>query len=113
MGMSSKTARFQRTDGTHLGTPLGGTPASMDEFSRLEQFAKLQKAPPVKFKDLESLINTRITFNVLPMLVRVDYVRVTESSVLANVTVQFENKDLQFQAKDGVQKSVINLFGRV
>ena len=113
MGLSTKTARFQRTDGTHLGTPLGGTPASMDEFTRLEQFAKLQKAPPVKFKDLEALVNTRITFNVLPMLVRVDYVRVTESSVLANVTVQFENKDLQFQQKDGVQKSVINLFGRV
>ena len=113
MGLSSKTARFQRTDGTHLGTPLGGTPASMNEFSRLEQFAKLQKAPPVKFKDLEALVNTRITFNVLPMLVRVDYVRVTESSVLANVTVQFENKDLQFQAKEGVQRSVINLFGRV
>src|SRR6267154_206913 len=47
MGLSSKTARFQRTDGTHLGAPLGGTPASMDEFTRLEQFAKLQKAPPI------------------------------------------------------------------
>ena len=113
MGLSTKTARFQRTDGTHLGTPIGGTPASMNEFTRLEQFAKLQKAPPVKFKDLEALVNTRITFNVLPMLVRVDYVRVTESSVLANVTVQFENKDLQFQQKEGVQKSVVNLFGRV
>ncbi len=29
MGLSSKTARFQRTDGTHMGSPLGGTPASM------------------------------------------------------------------------------------
>ncbi len=113
MGLSTKTARFQRTDGTHLGTPLGGTPASMDEFTRLEQFAKLQKAPAVKFKDLEASINTRITFNILPMLVRVDYVRVTDTSVLANITVQFDNKDLQFQSKEGVQKSVINLFGRV
>ena len=113
MGLSTKTARFQRTDGTHLGTPLGGTPASMDQFTRLEQFAKLQKAPPVKFKDLEAAVNTRITFNVLPMLVRVDYVRVTETSVLANVTVQFDNRDLQFQSKEGVQKSVINLFGRI
>ena len=40
------------------------------------------------------------------MLVRVDYVRVTESSVIANITVQFENKDLQFQLKDGVDKAV-------
>jgi GWxTD domain-containing protein len=113
LGLSSKTDRFQRTDGTHLGTPLGGTPASMDEFTRLEQFAKLQKAPPVKFKDLEAVINTRITFNVLPMDVRVDYVRVTETTVVANITVQFENKDLQFQSKDGVEKSVIHLFGRI
>ena len=113
MGLSSKTARFQRTDGTHMGSPLGGTPASYDEFSRLEQFAKLQMAPKVKFKDLEAAVNTRITFNILPMQVRIDYVRVTDTSVLANITVQFQNKDLQFQAKDGVEKSVINLFGRV
>jgi GWxTD domain-containing protein len=113
MGLSSKTARFQRTDGTHMGSPLGGTPASYDEFTRLEQFAKLQMPPKVQFKDLEATINTRITFNILPMQVRIDYVRVTDSSVLVNVTVQFENRDLQFQAKDGVEKSVINLLGRV
>jgi hypothetical protein len=113
LGLSSKLDRFQRTDGTHLGTPLGGTPASMDEFSRLEQFAKLQRPPAVKFKDLEAIVNSRITFNVLPMEVRVDYIRVTESTVLANITIQFENKDLQFQAKDGVEKSVIHLLGRI
>ena len=113
LGLSSKTNRFNRTDGTHLGQAFGGTPASMGEFERLEQFAKLQKPPAIKFKDLEAAISSRITFNVLPMLVRVDYIRVTNSSVLANITVQFDNKDLQFQAKEGVQKSVVNLFGRV
>jgi len=113
MGLSTKLDRFQRTDGTHLGTPIGGTPASMDQFNRLEQYAKLQRPPAVKFKDLEAIVNSRVTFNVLPMLVRVDYVRVTESSVLANITVQFENKDLQFQQKDGLQKSNVNLLGRI
>ena len=47
------------------------------------------------------------------MQVRIDYVRVTESSVMANITIQFENRDLQFQKKDGVEKSLVNLFGRV
>jgi hypothetical protein len=32
---------------------------------------------------------------------------------MANITIQFENRDLQFQKKDGVEKSVVNLFGRV
>jgi hypothetical protein len=114
MGLSDKTARFNRTDGTHMGTPIGGVqPASYNQFDRLEQFAKLQQAPKVQFKDLEAAISTRITYNVLPMQVRIDYVRVTESSVLANITIQFENRDLQFQSKDGVQKSVVNLLGRV
>jgi GWxTD domain-containing protein len=113
MGISSKNDRFNNTDGTHLGQAFGGTPESMNEFSRLEQFAKLQKPPAVKFKDLEAAINTRITYNVLPMKARVDFVRVTNSAILTNITLQFENKDLQFQAKDGVQKAVVNILGRL
>ncbi len=113
MGLSDKTQRFQNTDGTHLGQSLSGQPVSYSEFERINQFAKLQAPPIIKFKDLEAAISSRITYNILPMNVRVDYVRVTESSVLANITVQFENRDLQFQMKDGVQKSVVNLFGRI
>ena len=45
MGMSTKTDRFNRTDGTHLGTGTSPLPASMNEFERLEQFAKLQSRP--------------------------------------------------------------------
>lgn len=114
MGMSNKTARFNRSDGTHLGTPVGGVlPASMGEFERLDQYTKLQHPPPIKFKDLEALVTTRITFNLLPMRVQTDFIRVTNASVLTNVTLQFENKDLEFQAKDGVQKAVVNVFGRI
>src|SRR5205085_8501900 len=61
MGMASKTDRFSNTDGTHLGSSFGGTPASMNEFERLERFAKLQKPPAVKFKDLEAAVNSKIT----------------------------------------------------
>ena len=114
MGMSSKTARFNRSDGTHLATPVGGVePASMNEFTRLENYTKLFKAPPVKFQDLEAKVNTRITFNLLPMDVMTDYIRVTNASVLTNVTVQFKNKDLQFHSKEGVQKAEVNIFGRI
>ena len=43
MGMASKTDRFNRTDGTHLGTGDSPLPQKMNQFERLEQFAKLQK----------------------------------------------------------------------
>src|SRR5437868_9249857 len=95
MGMASKTDRFSRTDGTRLGTSPMGETASMNQFTRLEQFAKLQKPPVVKFKDLEASVNSTIKFNILPIQVRADYFPLTESSVLTNITVQHENKDLQ------------------
>src|SRR5437899_1913422 len=113
MGMASKTDRFNRTDGTHLGQSFGGTPASMNEFERLERFSKLQKPPVVKFKDLEAAVSSHITFNLLPVKVQADYIKVTNSSVLTNVTIQMQNKDLQFQLKDGVQKAVVNIYARI
>ncbi len=113
MGMSDKTDRFNRTDGTHLGVPFGGETQSMNEFNRIEQFAKLQRPPAIKFKDLEAAITSRISFNVLPMKVQVDYFPVTDASVLTYVTVQFDNKDLQFQSKDGVQKAAVEILGRM
>src|SRR5512138_3755851 len=70
MGMASKNDRFNRTDGTHLGIGNNPTSERMSQFSRLEQFAKLQKPPAVKFKDLEAAVSSTIRFNTLPMRVR-------------------------------------------
>src|SRR5258708_5763825 len=113
MGMSSKTDRFNRSDGTHLGASLGGTPASMGQFERLELFAKAQKPPPVKFKDLEAVVESKITYNLLPFQTRTDFIKITNDTVLAAVTVQLTNKDMTFQNKEGVQHAAINIFGRV
>jgi len=113
LGLSDKTQRFQNTDGTHLGQAFGGQPESMNEFSRLEQYAKLQKPPEVKFKDLEAEVNSRITYNILPAKIRVDYFPITDASVLTYITLQFDNKDLQFVSKEGVQKASVNIFGRI
>jgi GWxTD domain-containing protein len=113
LGLSSKTQRFNNTDGTHLGQAFGGTPESMNEFTRLEQFAKLQAAPQVKFKDLEAEITSKITYNILPMKVRLDYFPVTDATVMTHVTVQFANKDLQFTSKEGMQRATVNIFGRI
>jgi GWxTD domain-containing protein len=113
MGMSDKTQRFERTDGTHLGTGNQPLPESMNEFTRLEQYAKLQAPPPIKFKDLDAVVSSNIHYNTLPMRVRADYIRVTDATVLTNVTVQFKNSDLNYATKDKISKATINLYGRV
>ena len=113
IGTCSKTDRFNRTDGTHLGTGSQALPESMNEFSRLERLAKLQAPPPVKFKDLEAAVNSSIKYNLLPMKVRADFIPVTGSSVLSNITIQFERKDLQFRQKGGVSEASVNIYARI
>jgi len=113
MGMSSKTDRFNRTDGTHLGVPFGAETEKMNEFNRLEQFAKLQRPPAIKFHDLETAVNSKISYNMLPAKYRVDFFPLTDASVLTSVTLQFENKDLQFRNKEGVQEASVNIFCKV
>ncbi len=113
MGMADKTQRFQRTDGTHLGTGNTPLPESMNEFSILERQAKLEAAPVIKFHDLESVVNSNIRYNTLPMAVRTDYVRVTDNAVLTSITVRFKNSDLQYKTKDGAATAEVNLYGRI
>ncbi len=113
MGMASKTDRFNRTDGTHLGTGDSPLPQRMNQFERLEQFAKLQKPPVIKFKDLEAAINSTIKFNLLPIKVRADFLKMTSSSIQTNITIQLEKKDLQFQQKEGISKAAVNIYARI
>jgi GWxTD domain-containing protein len=113
MGMASKTDRFTRSDGTNLPTAMGGTPASMDEFNRLDLYAKVQKAPPVKFKDLEAIVTARIVRDQLKFTWRTDFMKVTNDTVLVPITIQVSNGQLNFQAKDGIHSATMNVFGRV
>lgn len=113
-GMSSKAARFTNTDGTHLApSPTGARPASYDEFSRLELEAKIWQPPPVKFKDLEAVVSSRIVRDQIKFDYRFDFLRVSGDTVLVPITLQIPNNQLSFQSKDGVHTATLNLFARV
>lgn len=111
MGLSSKADRFSNPES--LGQGFFNQNLQTKEFDRLETFAKLNRAPEVKFKDLEAVVNTKIRYNLLPFDVLVDFVKVTSDTVLVPITVQVHNRDLTFVNKDGVQRGVINIFGRM
>ena len=112
-GMCDRNQRMGRTDGTRLGTGNTPLPTTMNQFNRLDQFARLQRAPVVMFKDLEAAVNSSIKYNLLPMKVRADFIPVTDSSVLANITIQFDRKDLQFKQKEGLSTANVNIYGRI
>ena len=113
MGMASKTARFQGGGLERLGTGPFSQDLQTKQFDRLEQFAKLNKPPAVKFKDLEEIVSHKINVNLMPFDVRADFVKVTSDTVLTPVTIQVKNRDITFVNKEGVQRGTVNIFGRV
>jgi GWxTD domain-containing protein len=113
MGLASKTARFNNTDGTHDAQPIGLLPETMQEFSRLDLYAKIQQAPPVKYPDLEAVVTSRLVRDQVKFQYRTDFLRITSDTVLVPITIQIPTRQLSFKEKDGVDSASVNLFGRV
>ena len=113
MGIANKASRFTQGGVERLGASPFNHDMQSKEFDRLEQYAKLNRPPAVKFKDLEEVVSHKINMNLMPFDVRADFVRVTGDTVLVPVTLQIKNRDITFQNKDGIQRGTVNIFGRV
>jgi GWxTD domain-containing protein len=113
MGMSTKASRFNGGGLEQLGAGPDSSTQSSKEFDRLETFAKLNAPPPIKYKDLEEIVNTKIITNLMPFDVRTDFVKVTGDTVLVPITVQLKYRDITFANKDGVERGTVNIFMRV
>jgi GWxTD domain-containing protein len=114
MGKSTKAARFNGGLEQLGPGPLSGSQGSK-EFDRMEQYAKLEAAPLIKFKDMDEFITSHkvLTGPFFPFDVRTDFVRVTDDTVLVPITLQIRNRDITYTTKDGVSRGVVNILGRV
>ncbi|MBZ5502286.1 MAG: GWxTD domain-containing protein [Acidobacteriia bacterium] len=113
MGTSSKAQRFSRTDGTNQAMGVGGQNTGKDEFDRLENYVNIMRPPPVKFKDLEQVVTSRLVRDQLKFQYRFDFLRITSDTVFVPITVQIPVRQLSFQEKDGVDSASMNIFGRI
>ncbi|MBZ5696835.1 MAG: GWxTD domain-containing protein [Acidobacteriia bacterium] len=116
-GLSSKSARFMNTDGTHVAPSMNGgmqnTMGNRNEFSALELYASIFRPPPVKFKDLEAVVTSRLVRDQVKFDYRYDFLRITSDTVLVPITIQIPVRQLSFQEKDGVDSASMNMFARV
>ena len=113
MGLANKTSRFQGDGLERLGAGPMSSMEQSKQFDRLEQYAKLNAPPQVKFKDLEEVVSHKISYNLMPFDVLTDYVKVTSDTDLVPITIQMKNRDITFQNKDGVDRGTVDIFGRV
>jgi hypothetical protein len=116
MGLACKEQRrsFTRPDGTCLGSCA----QNGDQFSR--SFTSAPVAPrPTSRKDLEAVFEGAVIgggsrmWNLLPMKVRAHYFPATGATTLAEITLQFDRKSLQFRDEAGVSSAVVDLYARV
>ena len=78
------------------GNPLGQD-TRISDFDRLEQYYKVLTPPSVKFKDLEAIVTSRLSYNVLPFDYRADVFKVTEEASRVPITVQIAYRYLTFK----------------
>jgi GWxTD domain-containing protein len=112
MGVANKADRF-RGGMESLGEGPFNRNLQTKQFDRLETFAKLNAPPPIKFKELDAIVTHKIRYNLLPFDVRVDFVKLTSDTVLVPVTLQVPLRNLTWANKDGVQRAVVNIFGKM
>ena len=110
MGRGNRSDRMMGTPG---GTDINGLGNNSKQFDAIERYAKLTSPPPIKFKDLEEKVNTKIRYNLMPFDLRTDFVKVTSDTVLVPITIQIKTKDMTFLQKEGIQRAAINIFGRI
>ena len=115
MGQAKKADRFAGGGLERLGNGPMASMQQSKQFDRVSLFAKLQAAPPIKFKDLEMYMSSKkvLTGPIFPFEVRTDYVKVTNDTVLVPITLQIRNRDITFSNKDGVARGTVNILGRV
>lgn len=113
MGQANKADRFRGgLESLGTGPFTGGNQGK--QFDRLETFAKLNRAPDIKFRDLQNeLVTHKFRTNLLPFDVQVDFVKLTSDTVLVPITLQVPLSGLTFANKDGVQRSVVNVYGQL
>ncbi len=114
MGLANKADRMTGIyNRGGLGLQGTGNDNTASQFDRLQLYAKINAAPPVKFKDLQEVVDHKIRVNLMPFDVRTDFVRVTGDTSLVPITIQIKNKDITFVNKDGIQRGTVNIFGRL
>jgi GWxTD domain-containing protein len=112
LGLTTKADRIGGFNMNNTnGNQLFGQRAKDQPFERLATLVALQRAPKVKFKDLEATLafsgDPKINVDVLSTGLAINFARVTDSAL------QLENSDLVYKSKGPIQEAAANIHARI
>ena len=112
MGLASKADRPFFSPG-NTDYPLQSTRYADRPFIRYETFVQVQRATPLKYTDLKSFVDVNVTFDELPFSHRVDYFKLNEDRSLVPVSVEIENRELNFVVEGESRWAKVAVYGIV
>lgn len=110
-GISDRVERYRYNP--HRGPDLLNYRAQDNPFEKYRRFVQVQAPRPIKYRDLERIVDVNITYELLPVKVRLDYLRLEDTYALVPVTLQFENRDLNFKQEGSVYVARMAVYGKV
>ena len=114
MGLTTKSQRpYFNPSSANDPTYNGFMRAKDMPFARMEQYFNLQRPPQIKFEDLKGVVTTHISYNTLPYSLRMDFIRLSPDKVLVPITIELNNKDLEFKKELDFNRSSVNVYGAV
>jgi GWxTD domain-containing protein len=82
-------------------------------FERMARYFNVQRPPQIKFTDLRSQVNIRIFYNQLPYTLKTDFIKLSQDQVLVPISIQLDNKDLQFKKEMQFNRTNVHVYGVV
>jgi hypothetical protein len=74
----------------------------------------LEKPTLTKYRDLETIVRTQVSYRNLPLQSKVHYIHVSGTDVLAPLTIVIPNRELGFeQLPSGAYRATVQLYGEV
>jgi GWxTD domain-containing protein len=114
LGMANKADRVTGMGYGPNNGMYGGGRAKDQPFEKLQLWADLQRAPAVKFPDLQSKADLpEVATDILPFSVRTDFFRIGNESVATSFTIQFEHADIAFKNQGGIYAGSVNIYARL
>ncbi len=112
--MGSKT-RGDRVREQYLLRPLDHRSLGIrkSSFQILEDYFIALSPPPIKFKDLQKVVETRIYYGELPVATQASLFWIAEDRFVAPVTLQISNRELSYKPEGVSNKARVEVYGAV
>ncbi len=93
--------------------PLSPRRARDSPFARYETYSMIQRPQQIEFVDLKRVVDVNISFVDLPFKVREDYFLVNQQRALIPVTLEVDNKNLDYVVEGDKRVAKVAVYGLV